>query len=44
VAPILAKMDPKKAKRVTTELALRRKMVSKATGRAAPTQASQATN
>ncbi len=44
VAPILAKMSPKKAKRVTTELALRRNMDSKATGRAAPTQASQATN
>ena len=44
VAPILAKMSPQKAKRVTTELALRRNMDSKATGRAAPTQASQATN
>ena len=44
VAPILAKMNPKKAKRVTTELVLRRKMDSKATGRAASTQASQAAN
>lgn len=44
VAPILAKMSPKKAKRVTTELVLRRKMDSKATGRAASTQASQAAN
>ena len=44
VAPILAKMSPKKAKRVTTELVLRRKMDAKATGRAASTQASQAAN
>lgn len=44
VAPILAKMNPKKAKRVTTELVLRRKMDSKATGREASTQASQAAN
>ncbi len=44
VAPILAKMSPNKAKRVTTELALRRKMDSKATGRAASTQDSQAAN
>jgi flagellar motility protein MotE (MotC chaperone) len=44
VAPILAKMSPKKAKRVTTELVLRRKMDSQATGRAASTQASQAAN
>ncbi|MFB3150640.1 MAG: MotE family protein [Alphaproteobacteria bacterium] len=44
VAPILAKMSPKKAKRVTTELVLRRKMDSQATGHAASTQASQAAN
>jgi flagellar motility protein MotE (MotC chaperone) len=46
VAPILAKMSPKKAKRVTTELALRRKMDNKVTsrGRAASNQASQAAN
>ncbi len=39
VAPILAKMSPQKAKRVTTELALRRNMDTKNTGRAAPPQA-----
>ena len=44
VAPILAKMSPKKATRVTTELVLRRKMDSPATGRAASTQASEAAN
>ena len=43
-AKILAKMSPKKVKRVTTELALRRNMDSKFTGRAASTQPSQATN
>ena len=43
-AKILAKMSPKKVKRVTTELALRRNMDSKVTGRAASTQPSQATN
>ena len=44
VAPILARMNPKKAKRVTTELALRREMDPAAMRRAASTQAPQAAN
>ncbi|MCH7543055.1 MAG: hypothetical protein IIB65_05405 [Proteobacteria bacterium] len=44
VAPILARMSPQKAKRVTTELALRRNMDSKAPPPAASTPDSQAAN